>query len=287
MQRPLAILLMLLALAACSDKQASLRDRTLAQAPAAAEPAAPPAAPSAVPGGGQEATADKRRQYLAYEHAISIETEEQKVAALYEQAQVACQKAEAEQCVVLQSNLATGRNLSATLRIRAKPAGIRQLITLLGGQGTIVNRSMNAEDLASPIQDSTRKLAMLADYRTRLEGLRGQAGAKLETLIQINRELAQVQSEIEARTGERAYLMQRVETEVLSINIASLRTSSAWTPVGFALSNFGSQFADAVSAAITVVAYLIPFGFILLVCGWIIRKLWRGRKPRAKAPIAV
>ena len=270
-QRLSATLLILLTLGACSDKS---------------QPGASGTAPSAKPAPRetQGAAADKRTQTLAYEHAIQIDAEEPKVAALHEAARAACQQDVENQCVVLQSNLSTGRAASATLRLRAKAAGIRQIIALLAKQGEITSQSTRADDLAGPLEDSAKKLAMLGDYRTRLEGLRERASSNIDALIKVNKELAEVQGQIEAMTGERARMVQRVETEILGIGISSIQHRSFWKPVAAAFANFGTDFSTALSATITTVAYVIPFGIAFLLFGWGLAKLWRRwRGPRKSA----
>ena len=223
-------------------------------------------------------------RYMAYEHAIHLDVEEKKINAVYEAALMACQKAVADQCVMLESHLDTGRDVSAQLKFRGKPGGIQKLIAVLNAQGEIISQSTTAEDLSSPIQDSAKKLAMLNDYRSRLEGLRGRASESIDTLIKINKELAQVQSEIEAMTGERAHLMQRVDTEILNVSITSIHNRLFWKPISAALTDFSSNLSEGLSKAITGVAFLIPWSLVLAAFVWLGRKLWfRARRPRKNA----
>ena len=192
-------------------------------------------------------TASKERapnspgRYLAIEHSLQINAEEEKIAAVHAAGHATCQEASEAQCVILRSRLSSGKVASADIRFRAKPAGIRKLIAMLGTQGTLVSQSMSAEDLARPIEDSAKKLAMLKDYQSKLEALRGRASSDIEALIKVNQELAQVVSQIESITGERAYLTQRVETEILNVSITSIQSRSVWLPVSNALSTFASN----------------------------------------------
>ncbi|MDB5908107.1 MAG: hypothetical protein JWP34_2221 [Massilia sp.] len=256
MNRPLLVLLLLVAVTGCTKKQESAG---YAEAQA-----------SKAPSGAAS-------RYLAYEHSISIDAEEQKVAAIFEAGQAACRGASADSCVVLESHIATGRSPSASLRIRAKPSGIQKLIATFAKQGEIIGQSATAEDLASPIEDATKKLAMLNDYRSKLEALLARANSDVDALIKLNRELAQVQSELEAMTGRHAHLMQRVETEVLNVSIGSIRSQSFWRPIAASLSDFGTNLSQGISTAITGIAYMIPWGIALLFLAWVSKKLWRRR----------
>jgi hypothetical protein len=184
---------------------------------------------------------------------------------------------------VLESRISTGRAAAASLKLRATPAGIKKLIAALGRQGEITEQSSTAEDLAGPIGDSAKKMAMLTDYRAKLEALRDRASSDVDALIKVNRELAEVQGELEALAGKHAHLLQRVETEILNVAIGSERNRTFWRPVAFALSDFGANLSNGISSAIVGLAYLIPWAFVLGLLSWGGRALWRRRK-RPKAP---
>lgn len=137
---------------------------------------------------------------------------------------------------------------------------------------------MTAEDLAAPIGDSAKKLAMLNDYRSKLEALRGNASQNIDALIKVNQELAQVQSDIESLSGERAHLIQRVETEILTVSISTSNSRAFWRPIGNAFSDFGINLAQGISSAIYGAAYIIPWSITLLLLWWGGRKIWSRRR---------
>ena len=262
MKLKLLAVLLLVILVGCGKKEQS--------APAFTPPAEAKAVIQEV-----QIAGEVNRHYLAYEHFIEIDTEENKVAAIYEAAQATCRTAASERCTVLFSRIYTGRAASASLKFRAKAGGIRLLTAALSQQAEVTSQSTSTEDLAGPIEDGAKKLAMLNDYRSKLEALRGRASADVDALIKVNRELAQVQSELEAKAGEQAHLLQRVDTEILNVSIASRHNQSFWHPISTAFENFGGNLAQAASTAITGIAFLIPLGLFLLVFVWAGRKLWR------------
>lgn len=272
MHRLLIAVLFLLAVTGCSGEHAS---GGLARTIDAAAPATAAATAAAAARGGK---ADGPRQTLAYEHSILIDTQEARVAPIHEAALSACRAASDDLCTVLDSHLSTGRQASASLRFRARPAGIAKLVAALGRQGDITEQSTKAEDLAGPIQDADKKLAMLTTYRAELEALRGRAGNGIDALIKLNHELAEVQSEWEAAAGVQATLLQRVQTETLDVTIRSTHGRAFWSPISLALSEFGSHLSEGVSATITATAYLLPWVVLLGVVAWIARRLWRRRQ---------
>lgn len=262
MKYPFLVLVILVALAGCSKSGER---------------------PSFVPAQAGSASTSRANHYLAYQHSISIDAEENQVAAIFEAGQAACRDAVADSCVVLESQITAGRNVYASLKFRAKASGIQKLIGALTKQGEISARATSAEDLASPIEDASKKLAMLNDYRSKLEALLGRANSDVDALIKLNRELAQVQSELEAMTGKHAHLMQRVETEILNVSITSINKQSFWRPIIVAIEDFSTSLSQGISIAITSIAYLIPWGIASLFLVWASRKLWRRRKQHRHA----
>jgi hypothetical protein len=253
-----AALVCVLALGACSRDPGYAGGAKLAEAPAAAVGRS--AKPSAM---------------LAYEHSIEVEAQEKQVPQLFASAQQMCTANAEDACVVLESRISAGEGAHATLKFRAKSAGIARLIDGLSKQAEVRNRSSLAEDLAAPIGDANKKLQMLKDYRAKLEALQGRATADVDSLIKLTRELAQVQSEIEALSGRQAKMMERVETEILTVHIQSAISKSLWRPIGKAASEFGSNLSSGAASTIVATAFILPWAVFLLLAAWGIRKLWR------------
>ena len=224
----------------------------------------------------QEAAGPARQ--LAYEHEVDIDTAPERVATTQAAGLRACRDATAAACTLLASSIEGEPNAAATLKFRARPDVIPKLVAAMGQHAELARQSTRAEDLSAPIADAARQLAMLDDYRTRLEALRSRAGNDIEALIKVNHELAEVQANYEAAAGKRALLAQRVETEILDVSIRSERHRSFWTPIRRALREFGRHLAEGISTAITGLAYLIPWLLLMSVLGWGGRRLWRRRR---------
>lgn len=269
MNRLLLSFLLVLAIAGCGKQETpAYGGRPLAKA----------AAPAAALAQDKLAREPSASAYLAYEHSLQINTEESKVAALHEAAQAACQHAATEHCVILESRISTGQYASASLKFRAEAAGIQKIVAALKQEGEITDQSTSAEDLAAPIADTEKSLAMLKDYRSRLEGLRGKASSDIDALIKVTHELAEVQSQIEAAQGEHAHLLQRVHTQILHVNISSNSRPAFWRPISDAFGHFGRNLSEGIAMVVTSTAYLLPWLFMLTVLVWLGRKLWRRMK---------
>lgn len=224
----------------------------------------------------------QRNPTLAYEHSVGLETDEDHIQEVFERALAACKEAVAAQCEVLESRLDTAKFSNASVKLRAAPEGIQQVLSKLDQHGKVISRSTSAEDLATPIEDGGRKLAMLNDYRTRLEDLRAKAGTNVEALIKVNQELARVQSELEAATGEQARLAKRVKTEVLNLSISTAGSRGFWRPIQDSLSEFGTNLAQGIASAVTGVAFLLPWLVVLVPVVLLLKKFfWRRRSAKS------
>jgi len=217
-------------------------------------------------------------RFMAYEHSIYLEAEEDKVVPVFEAAQAACREAVEESCAILDARVSSGEGASASLRFRAKAGGIGKLKAILVAQGKVVHQSTSAEDLAGPIADTAKQIAMLTDYRHSLEGLRSRPSNDLDALMKLTRELADVQSQIETLAGSQAGLTRRVETELLNVSISSYQAHSFWAPITGSLKAFGDALSSAIGGAIIAVAYLLPWAILVGGIAWIARVILRRRK---------
>jgi hypothetical protein len=256
------LLFSLITLTACSKKSESFSAPMMAAKMVADISAPAPQAPT---------------PQLAYVHDFNLEVEENQITSVYTKIQAVC-KAANNECTLLESHLQTSQQFSANVKFRATPATLQKLLKSLGEQGQVTSQSTTAEDLAGPIGDSKKKIEMLLDYRGKLEGLRGQASSNIDALIKINKELSEVQSELEEMSGRKAHLMQRVNTEILNLNISAIQNAFFWKKIALSFASFGSNLSEGISNVITAIAYLAPWVLALLGLLWALRKLWFRRK---------
>ncbi|MEP6502943.1 MAG: DUF4349 domain-containing protein [Betaproteobacteria bacterium] len=225
------------------------------------------------------AAADKsaRRASLAITRRAELQLETPRIAPLFNATVAACNAAATDSCVVLESSLSTGTRTHAELKLRAVPAGIARILATLRTGNGLVSESASAEDLAAPIADVERQLAMAREYRDSLLALRARGGNDIAALMKINQELAQVQSQLESATGERAHMQQRVDTETLTIemNATGANDHEFLQPISRSLHDFGDHLAGAAANAITFIAYLIPWAVVLVPLGWLVRRVAR------------
>lgn len=278
MTRLLGLLLIALSLNACSKKEESGPGGGASPAMMAAAPA-PAAAESAK-------MADRAEQrFFAYEHRVSLEVDTPQLERLYRELQDACVNEATWHCTVMDASIQLERGQrggTAHLNLRASPEGVRAMRQRLADSGGVVNQGTHVDDLGQPIAEVGKRLEMLKNYRASLLDLQRKA-TKVEDLILIAEKLAETQSELEAATGQNTHLMDRVNREVLSIDLSTRQTAarSLWAPIGNAFREFLPSLVRASASVIEAVAYLLPWGIVLLVVVALfikLRRKWRQRK---------
>ena len=253
MKRPIVLLLLVVTLVACGKKEESIG---ASQAPTS------------------QSTEESAKNFLAYEHQITIDTEENQVATAFKAGVAACSATPKSGCVVLDSSLNTGKHTSASIKMRVSPGLVKRLIESMSHFGEVTNQSTTAEDLALPISDTKKKLEMLTSYRSKLEALQAKSTTDVDSAIKITKELAQVQSDIEALSGQQAHLMQRVNTELLTVSIESAYQRAFLGPIRASISEFTANLSQGIATTITGLAFLFPWVIAISLFAWPVRRFW-------------
>lgn len=234
--------------------------------------AAPPPAPQTV-----------RGDTLAYEHNLSVEMDKELLPTRLREVEAACNADRASGCTVLEVALSSDQNLpSGNIRMRLGPAGVEPIITLASKDAEVTGRNTRAEDLAEPVADTERQLALMTLHRDRLTEFMKSKDIKIEQLITVSKELATVQAQIDSLGTQRANLRRRIDTDLLTISLSLPRRAyvSDTSPVRDALRYFGNDFREAVAMVIRFIAVLLPWLVIVLPALFLLRLFWRwiGRK---------
>lgn len=253
-------LMAMLALSACSEKKEISTD--------------------GVPGMAYDSEKSQREstKFLAYEHFVSIDTTEEALAHVYKKTLAACINDIENSCTILDSSVSSGNQVSARIRLRIKPKGVKGIIESATSSGSVIRESTHVEDLAQPITDTEKRLKMLESHRDRLLALQEKAVNDIESLIKISEELSKVQAELESATGQNAHLLQRVNMDIVDMNFVVEANRSFWKPVSKSFSQFSYRLSDGISDSIRGVAYLLPWSIIVILAVFFFRFLWRRGK---------
>ena len=263
----------------------------------AAAPAPPPmagesSAPSSAPAPAQAPTL-----YLAYTYAVGFETPSNRLEALMTTHERACVEAGARVCQLINSSRDGDPQsyMQGNLVLRAEPAWLRTFMAGMETQadaagGRIVSQSTGSEDLTRAIVDTEARLRALTSLRDRLQELLRARPGRLADLLEVERELARVQGEIDSIQSNLALMRTRVSMSQLNLNYQSAPRSlgsDTFKPLREAFASFLGIIVGGFAAIIVIIAGLIPFAIVLIPIGWLLLR-WRkqrgGRFFRRSAP---
>lgn len=219
----------------------------------------------------------QRRDTLAYEHSVSIELDQKVLPTRLREIESSCAASQPVECTVLEVSLHGQEDVfSGLIRMRIAPQGVDPTIEAASQGGKLTSRSTRAEDLAQPMADTERKLALMTTHRDRLAEIMKSKELKMEQLITVSKELATVQTDIDALSTTQAQLRRRVDTDLLTINLSPPQGTyqAQQTPIRDALRVFGSNFREAVANVISFIAIVVPWLVIILPGLFLLRGFW-------------
>jgi hypothetical protein len=221
------------------------------------------------------ASPESGRKYLERRHSVTIDVPEKQIEPAFSAAVTACNDDRKLQCTLLDSELTKAEYASASIRARLAPSGVEPFIAVAARHGTIERRSTHTNDLAKPVIDAEQRLKMLETYMGDLLRLRQQSRGDVDALIKVASEIAETQSRIESLKGEHAHLLERVDFQIVHLQIFSNRTQSLSVPITQAFRDFTRDLSSGIGQAITGFAYLVPWLIFLVPLAFLFRYLWR------------
>jgi hypothetical protein len=230
---------------------------------------------------------------LAYSYQTTLELPAEALAPAQAAHVQACTDAGPTLCQIIRAQVsnADGPRPSAYLQLRAAPdwiasfrAGLAEETEAAGG--AVLSDQTQVEDLTARIVDTEARVRARTTLRDRLQTLLESREGDLGELLAVERELANVQADLDAQASVLAALRQRVDTSMLTLSYQAKRQivePTAFNPIGEALEEMGDVFADSVASLILFLAGALPWLVIAVpvISGVIIgfRRLLRRKKP--------
>jgi len=148
----------------------------------------------------------------------------------------------------------------------------------------IVVHSESAEDKTAPMLDIDKRLEVKSTLRDRLTAMLHDPGTKsVADLAAIEKELAQVQGDIEAATAQRDYLRTITETVHVDVNyngVPTLVGGMDLSPIRYAVTGAGQTVVASFAALISFLAAAVPWLPLIAVVFWGVRSGLRRLKAR-------
>lgn len=206
---------------------------------------------------------------LAYSYQTSLELPGETLAETYTANLQACQSAGPAVCMVVQAQItnADGPRPSAYLQLRAAPDWIASFrsgleLNVMGQGGQILSDQTSVEDLTTRIVDTAARVEAQTTLRDRLQQLLETRDGELSDLLAVERELANVQANLDAQASVLAALRQRVNTSMLTLSYQAKREvvePQTFNPIGQAFKEMGEVFANSVASLILFLAGALPW----------------------------
>jgi hypothetical protein len=242
---------------------------------------------------GEPAPADTRQ--IAYTYAFGFRVPTGNMEGLLNAHRAACEQAGPAKCYVVNSSISgLGQEQSyASLELKgsadwvaAFKGGMAEGLKPFGAE--LDSNNTSSEDLTVQLIDTTARLNSAKTLRDRLQQLLSERPGKLGELLEIERELARVQAEIDSTESILAAMRLRVDMSALTLSYQAKYdavSESIWRPLGDAFGSFVPSLVGSLAAVVLFVAGVLPW--LLIVAGlvwfvaWLVR--WVRRRPRGKA----
>lgn len=269
------------------DKMADMREAASEAAPAAdAAAPAPPVAPGEPPAPDQPGT-PPGAPMLAYAYDYGVEAPPKQVPTLMKLHEKACTDAGANRCQVLgaATNSYGEYDVRARLELRGEPrwlATFREQIEADAEKagGELKSKQTTTEDLTRAIIDTEARLRAQTTLRDRLQSLLASRPGKLGELLEVERELARVQAEIDSIQSNLAVMKTRVAMSVLTIEYKSSGapvTDTTFEPIKDAATSFLKIVAQGFAAMMYFIAVVLPFAAVIGLIAWLVLG-WRAKR---------
>ena len=270
-------------LAGCQDASRQQADESVDMA--LMEPA-PPASAAAT--ASSSAVAPIVAPSIAYAYRFGLELPADAVPTVMGRHEQACIAAGPSACQVIGSNSnRVGRDsVQASLEMRATSAYVARFRAALDGEardsgGRVAQQAVESEDLTRQLVDTEARMRAMETLRDRLQQLLATRSGTLEQLLQVERELARVQGELDATRSALAVMRTRVQTSKLDVTYSAagqLAPDSALRPVTDALGQAAYLFMSTLGALIMLLAGALPLLLVIAPLTWL---GWRWRQKRA------
>jgi uncharacterized protein DUF4349 len=229
-----------------------------------------------------QSPADKR---LAITHSFTLRLAATEVEPVQQRHLAECAKLG---CTVLSTNLdrSIESRISARISMRIAPESYQAFVAVISAPpAEIVMHSESAEDKTAAILDVDKRLEVKTTLRDRLAAMLKDPGAKSAAdLAAIEKELAQVQGDIEAIVAQRDYLRTLTDTVRVDITYRGVAAQAGGfdvSPIKQAVDGIGRTLVGSVAALISFLAAAVPWLPVIALVVWGGRRAmrrWRARR---------
>ena len=161
--------------------------------------------------------------------------------------------------------------------IKVDPSKFDTITTKLADYGTVKDLSVSIADVTKQYQDLDTQINNSQIELDRLTSLYNRTD-NISDLLDIEREITRVETNLDMLKGEKQYLVSRIEKA--SITIVIYEDKPASTQLTLPLEGIGALFFGALGAALTLLVlaagFLVPIAIVIWAIWWIFKKIRGG-----------
>ena len=146
---------------------------------------------------------DAERKYIALRHHLQIETPAEKMQVAFDATVKHC---EMLNCQLLSANYNKETQYippSASLSLRVPPRSVEIFLSGLAKNGEVIQHGRDIENKTNQVVDTDARIKNLTSLRDRLRSMLDDKTAKFKDIIEVERELANTQSELDGLNSMR------------------------------------------------------------------------------------
>lgn len=249
------------------------------------------ARPAPPPAGDQFAAASSPSQrYIAESHKLDVVLPEADLAKSWDALVAFCGTI---QCEIVSSGISSRSEDSppaANISLRVAPADFNKLFTFLQKLGKISQHTTEREDKTTTVVDTDAKIKNLTSFRDSLRTMLAKPSATVKDVLEIQQQLAEVQSQLDSETTQRKILANETEKIAVELNFRAERIfadKAGFSQVWNALRQSTSVLSASIASLITVGVAILPWLVVILPAIWLLRKAsrrWRRNRAISSPP---
>jgi hypothetical protein len=226
-------------------------------------------------------------RHIAVSHTVVVETAESRLSAAWEAANEFCRTI---RCEIVASRIVgstPSSPASASLRLRVVPEDLQKLFDRLGQTGSIADHSIQSVDKTGEVIDAEAQIKNLGEYRDSLRAMLARASIGVKDVMDAQRELSRVQSELDGIAARRKVLANETESILVAITFQSERSvlrRGVFAPIFEAWSNSGVVLSENIASVFTFGVSILPWLLVIVPAGWFLVRLFRRSRRRGPPP---
>jgi hypothetical protein len=224
------------------------------------------------------AYAASTQRFIALRHKLEVISPEETLPKAWQSAIDFCASI---QCEVVSSSITTKTRESApvgSMSLRVSPQDLQKLLAYVQTQGSIVQHMTQTDDKTGAVVDTDARIKNLTSFRDNLRTMLARQSGTIRDVVEIQKQLADTQSELDSETAQRKILANETEKVAVEISFRVERVASAaggFAAIKNALSESGSVLAESTASLITVIVAVIPWLILIVPFCWLVSRAWR------------